>query len=117
VFSGADAEHAGIYLHARYFDPQLGTFPSPDPLDPTLPGVGANRDGYAFGNPINATDRTGLRTVCVPWGQILNREADKLETACLMYGTVDSEDTPGGRPRPARPRKTRESPNVSVFRS
>jgi RHS repeat-associated protein len=60
-FSGADPEYAGIYLHARYFDPQLGTFLSPDSLDPTLPGVGTNRYSYAFGDPVNGTDRYGTR--------------------------------------------------------
>ena len=56
-FSGADPEYAGIYLHARYFDPKLGVFLSPDPI-----GVagGMNLYGYAFGNPVNGTDRSGL---------------------------------------------------------
>jgi hypothetical protein len=30
--SGAGPEYAGMYLHARYFDPQLGTFLSADPI-------------------------------------------------------------------------------------
>jgi RHS repeat-associated protein len=56
-FSGADPEYAGIYLHARYFDPKLGTFLSPDPI-----GVrgGLNLYGYGFGNPISGSDRSGL---------------------------------------------------------
>jgi hypothetical protein len=46
-----------MYLHARYFDPQLGTFLSPDPI-----GVagGLNQYGYGFGNPIRFSDRAGL---------------------------------------------------------
>ena len=56
---GAGTEYAGIYLHARYFDPALGLFLSPDPMDPAHPGVGTNRYSYAFGNPVNATDRFG----------------------------------------------------------
>jgi hypothetical protein len=46
-----------MYLHARYFDPQLGTFLSPDPI-----GVegGMNQYGYGLGDPVNGTDRTGL---------------------------------------------------------
>jgi RHS repeat-associated protein len=59
-FSGAGPEYAGIYLHARYFDPKLGIFLSPDPLNPTLPGVGKNRYSYGFGNPTNNTDRSGV---------------------------------------------------------
>lgn len=56
-FSGADPKYAGMYLHARYFDPQLGTFLSPDPI-----GVagGMNLYGYGFGDPVNRVDRTGL---------------------------------------------------------
>jgi RHS repeat-associated protein len=56
-FSGADPEYAGIYLHARYFDPKLGTFLSPDPI-----GVagGMNLYGYGLGNPIGFSDRSGL---------------------------------------------------------
>ena len=56
-FSGADPEYARIYLHARYFDPKLGTFLSPDPI-----GVagGMNEYGYGFGDPANNADRSGL---------------------------------------------------------
>jgi hypothetical protein len=36
-FFGAGPDYAGICLHARYFNPELGTFLSPDPLNPTLP--------------------------------------------------------------------------------
>lgn len=34
-------------------------FLSPDPLDPTLPGVGTNRYAYSFGDPINNSDPSG----------------------------------------------------------
>jgi RHS repeat-associated protein len=52
-----DPETGLTYLHARYFDPQLGVFLSPDPI-----GVegGLNLYSYAFGNPLNLTDRSGL---------------------------------------------------------
>ena len=56
-----DGETGLTYLHARYFDPKLGLFLSPDPLDPTLPGVGLNRYSYGFGNPILGADRSGQR--------------------------------------------------------
>ena len=55
-----DAETGLTYLHARYFDPQLGTFLSPDPSNPTFPGVGMNRYIYGIGDPVNGTDRSGL---------------------------------------------------------
>ena len=47
------------YLHARYYDPGLGTFLSPDPMHPAEPGVGLHRYGYGFGDPLNGTDRLG----------------------------------------------------------
>ncbi|MCU0280083.1 MAG: RHS repeat-associated core domain-containing protein, partial [Candidatus Nanopelagicales bacterium] len=52
-----DTETGLTYLHARYFDPHLGVFLSPDPI-----GVegGLNQYGYVFGNPVNGTDRSGL---------------------------------------------------------
>jgi RHS repeat-associated protein len=52
-----DTETGLTYLHARYFDPQLGVFLSPDPI-----GVagGMNLYGYGFGDPVNRVDRTGL---------------------------------------------------------
>ena len=53
----AGSEYAGIYLHARYYDPRLGIFLSPDPI-----GVegGTNLYGYGLGDPINSSDRSGL---------------------------------------------------------
>jgi RHS repeat-associated protein len=67
-FSGAGPEYARIYLHARYFDPRLGVFLSPDPI-----GVagGMNLYGYGLGNPVNGTDRSGLlKDPCVEGGDI-----------------------------------------------
>ncbi len=58
-----DTETGLTYLHARYFDPKLGTYLSPDPLHPTKPGVGLNRFAYGFGNPVNGADRSGLMYV------------------------------------------------------
>src|SRR5262249_37346768 len=55
-----DQETGLIYLHARYLDPQLGTFASPDPLDPSKPGVGTNRYSYSYDDPINNLDPSGL---------------------------------------------------------
>jgi len=62
-----DPETGLTYLHARYYDPQLGIFLSPDRSHPRSLGVGANRYLYAFGNPINLTDRSGLAVkICLP---------------------------------------------------
>ncbi len=45
-----------VYLHARYCDPKLGLFTQGDWWDSTEPGVGANRDRYSFGDPVNLSD-------------------------------------------------------------
>jgi RHS repeat-associated protein len=62
-----DTETGLTYLHARYFDPQLGTFLNADPI-----GVegGLNQYGYGFGDPVNSADRSGLDpnfVFCYPW--------------------------------------------------
>jgi RHS repeat-associated protein len=62
-----DADTGISYLHARYFDPELALFVSPDPLHPVTPGVGLNGYGYALGDPVNGSDPSGLRRVC--WEQ------------------------------------------------
>ena len=61
-----DGETGLTYLHARYYDPATGTFLSPDPIGPE---GGLNSYGYAFGDPANLTDRSGLDpdvTFCYP---------------------------------------------------
>lgn len=53
-------ELAGLtYLNARYYDPPVGRFVSPDTLDPTERGVGTDRYAYAANDPINPRDPTG----------------------------------------------------------
>ncbi len=51
-----DPETGLQYLHARYYDPNLGRFLSPDTWDPTIPGVDINRYAYAGNDPINGLD-------------------------------------------------------------
>jgi RHS repeat-associated protein len=55
-----DDETGLMYLNARYYDPIVGRFIQPDPLDPALPGVGVNRYAYALNNPIMMLDPSGL---------------------------------------------------------
>ncbi len=45
-----------MYLHARYYDANLGRFLSPDTLDPILAGVDFNRYAYAGNDPVNGSD-------------------------------------------------------------
>jgi RHS repeat-associated protein len=47
------------YLHARYYDPNLGRFRSPDAWDPTQPGVDINRYAYSGNDPVNGMDAGG----------------------------------------------------------
>jgi RHS repeat-associated protein len=54
-----DAETGLQYLHARYYDPDLGRFISPDWWDPWKEGVGINRYAYAGNDPINFSDPNG----------------------------------------------------------
>jgi RHS repeat-associated protein len=49
----------GLYNYkARFYDPSLGRFISPDTITPGGP-EGLNRYGYVLNNPINASDPTG----------------------------------------------------------
>ena len=109
---GADPEYAGIYLHARYFDPQLGTFLSPDPI-----GVagGMNQYAYALGDPANGTDRSGLMTAdCSPdegchkgqftyWRDAGNAATGGSIVTGIFFGVIRGIDlifggSPGGAP-------------------
>ncbi|MDK9697924.1 MAG: AHH domain-containing protein [Siculibacillus sp.] len=54
-----DPEVGLLYLLARYYDPKLGLFVSPDTWDPLKEGVGTNRYGYAGNDPVNKADRNG----------------------------------------------------------
>ncbi|MBS7707565.1 RHS repeat-associated core domain-containing protein [Chelatococcus asaccharovorans] len=54
-----DTETGLLYLNARFYDPALGHFISPDWYLPTDPGVGTNRYAYAFNDPINKSDPNG----------------------------------------------------------
>jgi RHS repeat-associated protein len=64
-----DPETGLQYLHARYQDPSLGRFLTPDTWDPILAGVDINRYAYAGNDPINASD---------PEGHLTTREARDL---------------------------------------
>ncbi|WP_189521379.1 RHS repeat-associated core domain-containing protein [Mesorhizobium sp. M1B.F.Ca.ET.045.04.1.1] len=54
-----DPETGLLYLNARYMDPVLGRFISPDDWDPTLADVGTNRYAYALNDPVNKSDPNG----------------------------------------------------------
>ena len=54
-----DPETGLQYLHARYYDPNLGRFLTADTWDPMLPGVDFNRYAYAGNDPVNGSDPSG----------------------------------------------------------
>ena len=54
-----DPETGLQYLHARYYDPVLGRFMTPDTFDPTTLGVGTNRYAYCSDDPVNCSDPSG----------------------------------------------------------
>lgn len=58
-----DPETGLLFLNARYQDPILARFLSPDDWDPTKPGVGTNRYAYAENDPINKSDPNGHQVV------------------------------------------------------
>ncbi|HEV8623972.1 MAG TPA: RHS repeat-associated core domain-containing protein, partial [Acidimicrobiia bacterium] len=59
---GVRGEVAGLWeMRARFYDPQLGRFLSPDPWPATLPGPATlNRYAYALNDPISLVDPSGL---------------------------------------------------------
>ncbi len=54
-----DPEVGLVYLNARYYDPAIGRFVSPDWWEPNQPGVGTNRYAYSDNDPINKHDPSG----------------------------------------------------------
>ena len=70
TFTGQKRDATGLlYYNARYYDPALGTFISPDSLVPD-PGrvISYNRFLYARGNPLKYTDPSGHIAVCFSGG-------------------------------------------------
>ena len=51
------------YLNARYYDPLLGRFLTPDTWEVTRAGVDINRYAYAGNDPVNASDPSGHHIV------------------------------------------------------
>ncbi len=87
VGTGASSTGTGLtYLNARYYDPVLGRFLSPDPL--MNPGDPRTLDPYRYAdnNPVVFTDASGLRPACASGGA---RDQD----ACY-YGTIGVELNP-----------------------
>ncbi|WPB79518.1 FG-GAP-like repeat-containing protein [Archangium violaceum] len=60
-YGGHETDESGlVYMNARYYDPQLGRFISPDTVVPSPDNPQAlNRYTYVYNNPISNTDPTG----------------------------------------------------------
>ena len=69
TFTGQKADATGLmYYNARYYDPNLGAFISPDSLVPNMARViDYNRFLYARGNPLKYTDPTGHNALGPEW--------------------------------------------------
>ena len=67
TFTGQKSDATGLlYYNARYYGPALGTFISPDSLEPgALRIVDYNRYLYAGANPLKYTDPTGHCPWCI----------------------------------------------------
>ena len=72
-FAGQQTDATGLqYLRARYYDPATGAFLSRDPMAAS-PGWGGNSYAYASGNPVNASDPSGLAPF---WNEATQRTED-----------------------------------------
>src|SRR5690606_18005462 len=54
-----DAATGLVYMQQRYYDAELGHFPSPDPVTANSPGGTFNRYWYANANPYRFADPDG----------------------------------------------------------
>jgi RHS repeat-associated protein len=54
-----DADTGLMYLHARYYDPLLQRFLSPDTWNPEMEDVDVNRYAYSANDPVNFSDANG----------------------------------------------------------
>lgn len=65
-YAGRELDETGLYYYrARYYHPELGRFVSEDPLG--YQAGDANLYAYAFGDPVNYTDPTGMQAAAGIW--------------------------------------------------
>jgi RHS repeat-associated protein len=91
-----DPETGLLYLNARYMDPVLARFISPDDWDPTLEGVRTNRYAYAANDPVNKSDPNGHRLADIdPGYQSAKGFAHAYASGTLGGGGLGSGGEPG----------------------
>ena len=86
-YTGQQKDSTGLYYYnARYYDPQLGTFISPDTLVPE-PGVlfDYNRYMYVRGNPVNFSDPSGHCSTLADGSRDLENDAGCWDAADQVY--------------------------------
>ncbi len=82
-----DPETGLQYLNARYYDPLLARFITPDTWDPEIPGVDINRYAYAGNDPVNSSDPSGH---IVETGWDLGNIA--YDVGKIAYGAIVGDD-------------------------
>ena len=84
TFTGQKRDATGLlYYNARYYDPALGTFISPDSLVPDASRViDYNRFLYARGNPLKYSDPTGHNPLGPEWVAAFKASAWRTRAQC-----------------------------------
>jgi RHS repeat-associated protein len=81
-----DTETGFIYLRARYYDPTTGQFLTRDPITP----ITRSPYGYVYGNPLNATDPTGLYCITGVKGHDANGDEICNGASEVAHNTVNA---------------------------
>lgn len=76
-------------LFAVFASQASAMFISPDPMNPTEPGVGTNRYAYSHGDPINMSDPSGLATTYHSDGSITHWDPAGPEHAAITCGCAE----------------------------
>jgi RHS repeat-associated protein len=90
----ADAATGLVYMQQRYYDPELGVFPSTDPVTPFSPGGAFNRYWYANANPFGFVDPDGRQSAKIHEGDteeqrraaLAERERRRQQAASSPFG-------------------------------
>ena len=93
-----DPETGLQYLHARYYDPNLGRFLSPNTWDPAIPEVDFNRYAYSLNDPINGS---------APLGRLHVAELDANGSQLSLRDTVRNQAVAERHTRQLAPRQAR----------
>ncbi len=89
-----DPETGLTYLNARYYDPALGRFITPDWFDPTDRAVGTNRYAYGINNPIMLKDPSGNRVNSTgPLGRLDGGNSTYIRTSIASGGVLISSSS------------------------